>query len=130
MTVMKNALILLGSIAVLSFTFSFTVPDNRILGRWNKIQKTPDGPLELVFVFRADSTYDGIVNGKAFINGNYFIKNDTISVSDNSCSIAYYGTYRLKYFAQDSLSFTAISDTCKERYEGAHGLRVKKMQKK
>jgi len=127
---MKNALIVLGSIAFLSFTFSFTEPDNRILGRWNKITKTPDGQIDLMFVFRTDSTYDGIVNGKAFINGKYFIKNDTMSISDNSCNLAYYGTYRLKYFAKDSLLFTAISDTCKQRYEGANGLACKKMPKK
>lgn len=127
---MKNALVLLGTIIVLSITFSFTLPDNQILGRWNKIQKTPEGQIDLMFVFRADSTYDGIVNGKAFINGKYFIKNDTMSISDNSCNLAYYGTYRLKYYAKDSLLFTAISDTCKQRYQGAHGLVLNKMQKK
>jgi len=127
---MKNALTLLGSIAFLSITFCFTQPDNRIVGRWNRIQKTPDGPVNLMFVFRADSTYDGIVNGKAFVNGKYFIKNDTMSISDNGCSLAYYGTYRIKYFAQDSLLFTAISDTCKQRYEGGNNLALKKMAKK
>ena len=127
---MKNALILLGSIAFLSISFSFSEPDNRILGRWNRITKTPDGPIDLTFVFRTDSTYDGMVNGKAFITGKYYIKNDTMSISDNSCDLSYFGTYRLKYFAKDSLLFTAISDTCKQRYEGANGLACKKLPKK
>jgi len=127
---MKTTLGLFGSIICLALICSFTIPDSRILGRWNKIQKTPEGPIDLIFVFRADSTYDGIVNGKAFVNGRYFIKNDTMSISDNSCNLAYYGTYRLKYFAKDSLLFTAISDTCKQRYAGANGLACKKMPKK
>ena len=127
---MKNALVSLGFLAVLLTTFSFITADNRIVGRWQKIQKSPDGNINLVFVFRADSTYDGIVNGKAFTTGRYFIKNDTISVSDNGCNLAYYGTYKLKYYAQDSLLFTAISDTCQERYQGANGLACKKLPKK
>ena len=127
---MKNAFTQLGCLAILLTIVSFISAEDPILGRWQRLQKTPDGNIDLMFVFRADSTYDGIVNGKAFINGRYFIKNDTMSIADNSCNVAYYGTYKLKYFAKDSLLFTAISDTCKQRYEGANGLACKKLPKK
>jgi hypothetical protein len=126
---MKNAFTWLGCLAVLLTIVSFISAQDPIVGRWQRIQKSPDGDINLIFVFRADSTYDGIVNGKAFTTGRYFIKNDTISVSDNGCDLAYYGTYKLKYYAQDSLLFTAISDTCKERYQGANGLACKKLPK-
>ena len=89
-----------------------------------------DGLIDLTFIFRADSTYDGMVNGKAYVTGNYFVKNDTMHIADNSCNLAYYATYRLKYLPKDSLLFTAISDTCKQRYEGANGLVLKRMLKK
>ncbi|CAG5074733.1 hypothetical protein DYBT9623_05421 [Dyadobacter sp. CECT 9623] len=127
---MKNAFTWLGCLAVLLTIVSFISAQDPIVGRWQRIQKSPDGDINLIFVFRADSTYDGIVNGKAFTTGRYFIKNDTISVSDNGCNLAYYGTYKLNYYAQDSLLFTAISDTCKERYQGANGLACKKLPKK
>ncbi|MCE7060230.1 hypothetical protein [Dyadobacter sp. CY343] len=127
---MKNAFTWLGCLAVLLTIVSFISAQDPIVGRWQRIQKSPDGDINLIFVFRADSTYDGIVNGKAFTTGRYFIKNDIISVSDNGCNLAYYGTYKLKYYAQDSLLFTAISDTCKERYQGANGLACKKLPKK
>ncbi|MCF0064768.1 hypothetical protein MUK70_04115 [Dyadobacter chenwenxiniae] len=127
---MKNALKWLGCLAILLTIASFISAQDPIVGRWQRIQKSPNGDINLIFIFRADSTYDGIVNGKAFTNGRYFIKNDTISVSDNGCNLAYYGTYKLKYYAQDSLLFTAISDTCQERYQGANGLACKKLPKK
>ncbi|MCF2494050.1 hypothetical protein [Dyadobacter chenhuakuii] len=127
---MKNAITWLGCLAVLLTIVSFIGAPDPIVGRWQRIQKSPNGDINLLFVFRADSTYDGIVNGKAFTTGRYFIKNDTISVSDNGCNLAYYGTYKLKYYAQDSLLFTAISDTCQERYQGANGLACKKLPKK
>ncbi|MCF0049027.1 hypothetical protein LXM25_03090 [Dyadobacter sp. LJ53] len=127
---MKNAFKWLGCLAILLTIASFISAQDPIVGRWQRIQKSPNGDINLIFIFRADSTYDGIVNGKAFTNGRYFIKNDTISVSDNGCNLAYYGTYKLKYYAQDSLLFTAISDTCQERYQGANGLACKKLPKK
>lgn len=127
---MKNGIIRLICLAVLLTIVSFISSQDPIVGRWQRIQKSPNGDINLIFVFRSDSTYDGIVNGKAFTTGRYFIKNDTISVSDNGCNLAYYGTYKLKYYAQDSLLFTAISDTCQERYQGANGLACKKLPKK
>ena len=127
---MKNAITWLVCLAVLLTIVSFISAPDPIVGRWQRIQKSPNGDINLIFVFRSDSTYDGIVNGKAFTTGRYFIKNDTISVSDNGCNLAYYGTYKLKYYAQDSLLFTAISDTCQERYQGANGLACKKLPKK
>lgn len=127
---MKNAITWLVCLAVLLTIVSFISVPDPIVGRWQRIQKSPNGDINLIFAFRADSTYDGIVNGKAFTTGRYFIKNDTISVSDNGCNLAYYGTYKLKYYAQDSLLFTAISDTCQERYQGANGLACKKLPKK
>jgi hypothetical protein len=127
---MKNACTWLGCLAVLLTIVSFISAQDPIVGRWQRIQKSPNGDINLIFIFRADSTYDGIVNGKAFTTGRYFIKNDTISVSDNGCNLAYYGTYKLKYYAQDSLLFTAVSDTCQERYQGANGLACKKLPSK
>lgn len=107
-------------IAILTITAFTSLPD-KIVGRWQ--QKMYDGSV-LLAVFRADSTFEGFINGKTFSTGNYYMKKDTMFISDPSCNTAYYGTYTLNYFAADSVRFTVVKDTCMGRHEGMHNLRV------
>lgn len=111
---MKRALILsLGVIAVAAV--AFTDPINPMAGRWQ--QRFSSGAMMLVN-FRPDGTYDAFVNKKAFVSGKYHVRQDTVSISDESCNPDYYGTYKLHFFAQDSVRWNVIQDTCGGRRSG------------
>lgn len=75
-------------------------------------------------VFRADGTNDIFVNGKTFVSGKYYVRQDTLGYTDPLCGIAYYGTYKLDYFAPDSLRLAVISDTCGGRRRGFDGVKL------
>ena len=77
-------------IAVMAIT-SFTNLPDKIVGRWQ--HKLYDGSMMLL-VFRSDSTCEGFVNGKTFSTGKYYMKKDTMFVSDPLCNTAYYGPIR------------------------------------
>lgn len=94
---------------------SFIQPSNPLVGRWQL--KSLGGP-SVVTVFRADGTNDIFVNGKTFVSGKYYLRQDTLGYADAICNMAYYGTYKLDFFAQDSLRLTVLADTCGGRRRG------------
>lgn len=114
---MKRALIFsLGVIAVAAV--SFINPPNPMTGRWQ--QRFRNGAMMLVN-FRPDGTYDAFVNKKAIIIGKYYVRQDTVGISDisdGSCNPDYYGTYKLSFFAPDSVRWNVIEDTCGGRRRG------------
>ena len=65
--------------------------------------------------FRADSSYTVSVNGKYALGGRYYVNKDTMRISDPACDPTYYGTYKLDFFAQDSVRLTVVQDTCAGR---------------
>ncbi len=112
---MKKALIVSLFIAALT-AFSFSIPPDTIVGRW---QQTVKGATALL-VFRSNNTFDIFINGKVFTSGKYTVRQDTFALADPACRIDYYGTYKLNFFAPDSVRFTAIADTCKGRRGDLH----------
>ncbi len=84
-----------------------------MVGRW---QQQING-VTLLFNFRPDGRYDGFVNGKSYLTGRYFVRQDTIGVTDGKCDPTYFGSYRMQFFVPDSVRFTAILDTCRDRRE-------------
>ncbi|SFE06912.1 hypothetical protein [Spirosoma endophyticum] len=115
---MTNASILtLLCVAILRVGFSLL--PNPMIGRWQ--QEFSDGRRALA-VFRADSTLDFFVNWKASGRGRYYVQQDTLGLSYASCNGAYTGTYRLSFFAHDSVQFSVLEDTCRERRLGMDGV--------
>ncbi|GAB3642556.1 hypothetical protein [Spirosoma arcticum] len=104
-------IILLASVAV-----SFVNPPGSLVGRW---QQKVRGATALL-AFRADNTFDIFVNGKLFTSGQYTIRQDTFALADPGCNPAYYGTYKLGFFAPDSVRFVTVQDTCKPRNRDMH----------
>ncbi|GAB3320011.1 hypothetical protein GCM10027299_13300 [Larkinella ripae] len=94
---------------------SFIQPPETLVGRWQ--QKTAGGNT-VVTVFRSDGTNDIFINGKTFVSGKYYIRQDTLRYADPLCNMAYYGTYKLDFFAPDSLRLTVLEDTCRGRRRG------------
>jgi hypothetical protein len=93
-------------------TISFTNPPNTLVGRW---QQTIPGGISVVTVYRAAGTFDMFVNGKAFVNGNYTVRQDTLAYSDPICGSGYYGTYKLAFITEDSIRLSIIQDSCQVR---------------
>lgn len=104
---------------IVLFTLSFIPRSNKLVGRWQK--KFPDGTTATA-VFRADSSLDFFLNGKAFGSGRYYVRNDTFALTYASCNLTYYGTYKLNFFAPDSVRFAVVQDTCSERRKGMDGV--------
>lgn len=93
---------------------SFAIdPPSPMVGRW---QQQLNG-VTLLFNFRSDGSYDGFVNGKSYVTGRYYVRQDTIGVADGKCNPIYFGTYKLQFLVPDSVRFTAILDTCRDRRE-------------
>ena len=107
---------------------AFVENPNSLVGRWEYVQNTPNCPFRLQLNFRANNTFEGYVNNKAFVQGTYWVKNDTLGMSDASCNSAYYGTYKLTYIKTDSLRFTTVQDTCTPRRRGTGGFTFAKVK--
>lgn len=124
---MKKVVILpmLGIAFTALTALSLTIPPNPLVGRWQQLYK---GATALL-VFRADSTFDVFINGKAFTHGTYFVRQDTMGMADVSCNKAYYGTYKLGFYAPDSVRFVTIQDTCKGRNGDLHNFTVGRVSK-
>lgn len=108
------------SLATVIALFALT-PKNKLTGRWiTKV--SPKGNVTSV-VFRADTTFDGFVNNKPFVNGTYSVDAyDVFSFVDNGCDGAR-GNYKLIFFSNnDSLRFEALNDPCEERKQGMSAL--------
>ncbi|MBC3785648.1 hypothetical protein [Spirosoma utsteinense] len=111
---MKKAFIIpVGLLIILALSSLSMDPANPLVGRW---QQQING-VTLLFNFRPDGTYDGFVNGKSYLTGRYYVHQDTIGVTDGKCDPTYFGTYRLQFLVPDSVRFTAILDTCRDRRE-------------
>ncbi len=114
MTIMKKAFFL-SFIGLALAAVSFTNPPDKLVGRW---QQKSAGGISVVTVFRTDGTNDIFINGKTFVSGKYYVHQDTLGYSDPLCNINYYGTYKLNFFAQDSVRLTVLEDTCSGRRRG------------
>jgi hypothetical protein len=88
----------------------------------------PSGPAALagtwtnslgtVWTIKADNTFD-VVNPKRHILGNLTIAGDTVTIQETGGKTAKGckgpGTYKFRHPNENTLTFTLVSDTCKER---------------
>ena len=63
------------------------------------------------------------MNGKLFSSGKSRFMNDTVQEFDPICNAEgnYYSIYKVDSFEGDSMSFTAIEDSCEPRRLGLDG---------
>lgn len=111
--------------------FAFSKPEDpyNVLGRWETTFRTPDGPMTFTYVFKKDSIIDGLLQGKAFVSGKYFMKNDTCWITDPICNSSIWANYKFTFYAQDSIRMTRIKDTCTGRIEGMHNVTIVKIKR-
>ena len=82
-----------------------------LIGTWTN-------SLGTVWTVKPDGTFD-VVGGKRHIWGNYTVAADTVTVQETGGNTAKGchgpGVYKFSRTGDNMLSFTLVSDTCKER---------------
>ena len=115
----KLSLLSLLAIVLLS-AFTLISDPNPVIGRWENTRKFQGSVVSIIGNFKADGSYSGFINKKAFVTGKYEVKHDTLYIEDSTCGQGYKGTYKVQFFGKDSLKFHVIQDTCRGRREGTH----------
>ncbi len=110
---------------VIMVLLAFTVKD-KLTGKWES-KPSPNGNITGV-VFKPDNTFEGYVNKKPFVSGQYVFQDSVFSFVDNGCD-GKKGIYQIIFFSDDdSLRFQPISDSCSERREGMSKLVLGKIK--
>jgi len=113
-------------LAVILLSAFATINDpNPLLGKWENTRTYQGAVMSLMAYFKADGSYSGFVNKKAFVTGKYQLKHDTLYFNDDN---NYAGTYKVQMFGQDSLKFHVIQDTVTGRREGTDNYLFKKIK--
>jgi hypothetical protein len=103
-------------VAGMFISFTALTPKNKLVGRW-ETKPSPKGNITSV-VFNENNTYEGYINKKPFVSGNYSLSRNVITIEETGCN-GVKAIYKLIFFSHsDSLRFEAISDSCTERKEG------------
>ena len=108
---MKSIMIIL----VVAMTLAFTSTD-KLTGRW-ETKPSEKGNVTGV-VFKSDNTFEGFINRKPFVTGEYTFQDSIFSFVDNGCE-GKRGVYKVIFFSnEDSIRLVPISDSCDRRREG------------
>lgn len=110
--------------AIIFVVTSVLIPNDKLTGRWES-KPSEKGNVTGV-VFKEGRKMEGYVNRKPFVSGDYFFStaDSILSFIDNGCGQSM-AVYKVNFFSNsDSLRFTSIYDTCTERKNGMHRLRM------
>jgi len=103
-------------ISMVFMTLTAVTEKDMLTGRWES-KPSPKGNTTGV-LFKDDNSFEGYVNKKPFVSGNYVLQDSIFSFTDNGCDGAR-GIYKIIFFSDaDSIRFEPISDSCMERREG------------
>src|SRR6476620_5487506 len=93
--------------ALITLVLSFTIAD-KLTGRW-ETKPSVNGNVTGV-IFKEDGSFEGYVNWKNFVSGNYTLEDSLFTFTDNGCE-GKQGIYKLNFFSNtDSLRFEVVSD--------------------
>lgn len=114
------------AMAVTSVTMGRTKVEDILTGKWQS--KPSDKGNVTGVIFKGDNTFEGFVNKKPFVTGQYTLNGDTFSFVDNGCD-GKRGIYKLDFFSnRDSLRFIPVMDSCVDRLNGMSRLIVGKVK--
>ena len=100
-------------VALLILAFKAT---DKLTGRWETVP-SPAGNVTGV-IFKPDLSFEGYINKKPFVTGNYSLKDSLFSFVDNGCE-GKGATYKIIFFSNDdSVRFVPVEDPCTERMNG------------
>ena len=78
--------------------------------------------------FNADGRFKVYTATSTENEGRYVMNADTISLFDNNCGMSMAGRYLLKFYGEDSVSFTVVNDSCKDRSGEVNGGRMRRIK--
>jgi hypothetical protein len=115
---MKKLLMILPLVAVVGMVFAFAV--RPIVGTWSA---TYGNGAPGKVVFRSNGTYTAEFTGQGWsVSGKYKLDGNTATITDSICGFGYWARYTSKWASNDSVSFTAVTDTCSGRKATAGGM--------
>jgi hypothetical protein len=90
--------------------------NNQLTGRWQS-KPAPNGNVTGI-VFKTDNSFEGYINRKPFVTGQYTLQDNIFSFVDNGCD-GQRGVYKVVFFNNaDSIRFEPINDSCTRRKDG------------
>jgi len=93
----------------------FTTAD-KLTGKWESVRSEKGNVTGVVF--KPDNRFEGYVNRKPFVSGEYSFQDGVFSFTDNGCE-GKRGEYRIIFFSNDdSIRFVPVNDSCSQRKEG------------
>lgn len=87
-----------------------------LTGRW-ETKVSPKGNVTGV-VFKANNTFEGYINRKPFVSGQYSLTDSIITMTDNGCEGKPAICKVIIFSNGDSLRFQPIEDPCIDRKQG------------
>jgi len=78
--------------------------------------------------FSADGAFKVYTATSTENEGRYVLNADTISLYDKNCGMSVAGRYLLKFYGEDSVSFSVVNDPCKDRSDEVNGGRMRRMR--
>jgi hypothetical protein len=110
---------------VVILLWAFTLADE-LTGRWESKPSTKGNVTGVLF--KADKSFEGYINRKPFVSGQYNLENGIFSFVDNGCD-GKKGTYKIIFFSDgDSLKFEPVLDSCDDRRNGMSRLVLGKVK--
>ncbi|HEY4336886.1 MAG TPA: hypothetical protein VGM89_13340 [Puia sp.] len=96
-----------------------------IVGHW--LAGGPDNA-QVWVDFNGDGSFKVYTAAATENQGRYAMNADTISLYDNNCGLSVAGRYLLKFYGEDSVSFSLLADPCKDRSGEVNGGRMKRLR--
>ena len=78
--------------------------------------------------FTADGAFKVYTATSTENEGRYVLNADTISLYDKNCGMSVAGRYLLKFYGEDSVSFSVLNDPCKDRSDEVNGGRMRRIR--
>jgi hypothetical protein len=119
----NHFLVALCALFVVGFAF---VASRTLVGHWSARYGNGD---KGHVVFRTDGTVEATFESTTWkVGGPYKVDGSTLSISDSSCGLGYWSTYKTSWYSDDSVRATLIEDTCTGRKSCVDGAVLVRMK--
>jgi len=118
---MKKTILLFAPVTAL---MAFTLFPHNLVGIWT----SGNGNSKVILDFHADGKFNVTVDGALENQGTYSFKQDTFTMYDANCGKDIPGKYKVTFFTPDSVVFTLIVDSCKDRSGEIDGGRIRRIK--
>jgi hypothetical protein len=105
-------------VVIMVSAFAFISMQDKLVGHW----MTKGQNNSKVFLdFSEDHSFKVTVDGHIENEGKYELKEDVFTMYDKGCGMNVPGKYKLTFYTSDSVSFSVLQDSCKDRVGEVNG---------